>query len=574
MFLGGAALLVVAAAVTGPRSVEQEAFKDEGTLLFPAFTDPLAANELEIAEFREASKKPYRFIVKRDDAGRWIIPSHGGYPADAKQRMGEAASMVIGLRKDRLRSDQKEKFGEFGVVDPLDPDPAETKGRGRRITFRDKAGNVLGDLIIGKDVENKSGVHFVRIADKRQVYESKFTDQVSAKFADWIETDLLKAQSWDIAEVLFDNYKVDVEANTITPGEKILVKKDEATSKWTVDGQKDDEQPNDEKINEITRTLGEIKIVGVRRKPEGLTGALRQANGVDRMLIAQALAEKGYYLTRDGMLVSNEGDLVFKTRKGIVYTLKFGQVAPGEGDDLTAGKDEPKGKAEPKEPAKDAPAGTHRYLMVTVEFDPSLLKKPTSARLPDDELKKRSEARTAIEAIVHAVDAYRSKHDKALPESLAKLTEKPADGEAPLKELKKDPWDQDYVLEPQGEGFVVRSKGGDKADGGDGIGTDVRSDALAKEDELRRAADEWKEFDKKTEDGKKEGENLGKRFGSWYYVIDADLFAKLKPARKDLVKPKDKPPEKPADKAGDKAGDNKTPEKGDTPPPANGGTGK
>jgi hypothetical protein len=564
VFLGGAALLVVAAAITGPRSVEQDAFKDEGTLLFPSFTDPLAANELEITEFREASKAVYKFAVKRDDAGRWIIPSHGGYPADAKQRMGEAASMVIGMRKERLRGDRKDDHAQFAVIDPFDQDTAETKGRGRRITFRDKAGNALADLIIGKDVENKSGSHYVRIADKRQVYECKFNDQVSAKFADWIETDLLKAQAWDIAEVLFDNYRVDEAAGSITPGEKILVKKDESTSKWGVDGQKDDEQPNEEKLNEITRTLGEIKIVGVRRKPEGLTGGLRWKNGVSRG-DAMDLADKGYYLTRDGVLVSNEGDLVFKTRKGIVYTLKFGQVAPGEGEALTAGTDQTKGKDQPKENGKDAPAGTHRFLMVTVTFDESLLKKPTSARLPDDELKKRGEARTAIEAIVHAVDAYRQKHDKALPESLAKLTEKPADGDAPLKELKKDPWDQDYVLEPQGEGFVVRSKGGDKADGCDGIGADLRSDALAKEDELRRAADEWKEFDKKIEDGKKEGENLGKRFGPWYYVIAADLFAKLKPARKDLVKPKDKPPEKPGDKPGE------------TPAPANsnpGGTGK
>src|SRR5262249_4206730 len=202
-------------------------------------------------------------------------------------------------------------------------------------------------------------------------------------------------------------------------------------------------------------------------------------------------------------------DLVFKTRKGLVYTLLFGQVATGDGDDAAASKDETKPAKDaadaPKEPG--ATKGNHRYLMVTVRFDPELLKQPTKARLPDDELKKRSEARTAVEAIVHAVDAYRQKHDKALPESLAKLTEKPAEGDAPLKELKKDPWDQDYVLEPQGEGFVVRSKGGDKADGGDGIGADVRSDALAKEDELRRAADEGKGVEEKMEDCKKDSRN-------------------------------------------------------------------
>ena len=58
------------------------------------------------------------------------------------------------------------------------------------------------------------------------------------------------------------------------------------------------------------------------------------------------------------------------------------------------------------------------------------------------------------------------------------------------------------------------------------------------EDDLRKAADDWAEYDRKIDEGRKEGEKLTKRFGPWYYVIDQALFAKLKPERKDLVKPK------------------------------------
>ena len=56
--------------------------------------------------------------MKRDDKGRWTIPSHGNYPADAKDRMGKAAAMMIGLRKDRVVSALKETHVGSGVVDP------------------------------------------------------------------------------------------------------------------------------------------------------------------------------------------------------------------------------------------------------------------------------------------------------------------------------------------------------------------------------------------------------------------------------------------------------------------------
>jgi len=76
------------------------------------------------------------------------------------------------------------------------------------------------------------------------------------------------------------------------------------------------------------------------------------------------------------------------------------------------------------------------------------------------------------------------------------------------------------------------------AEGGEAAATDLRSDRLPLEDELKKAADEWSEFDRKVDEGKKEAEKLTKRFGGWYYVIDGALFQKLKPKREDLVKAK------------------------------------
>lgn len=532
--LGSAVLLAVVAGLTGPKAVKLEQFADEGQDFFPTFTDPEAAVELEVTEFREASSEVYKFAVKKDDKGRWTIPSHGNYPADAKDRMGKAAAMFIGLRKERVASDRKDDHAQFEVVDPLDQS-AEAKGRGRRITMKDKAGNVLADLVVGKEVENKMDIRYVRVPDKKRVYAVKLENQLSTKFADWIETDLLKAQSWDINKVVFDNYSVDEVQGEVVPGDKLVVRKDDA-SKWTLEGlNAETEEPNEDKLREIGDTLGQIKIVGVRQKPQGLTAALEQATGFDRQILAQMLADKGFFLGRGGKLYSREGDLLFTTRKGVTYTLRFGRLVPGEGDAVTAGGDVKAPAPKPGEEGPQPVPSNNRYLMVTAQFDPAAFPAPKGVRLPQDQLDKRKAARTRIEGIVQAIETWKQKHDGKLPASLTELTT----GEAPpLDKLDKDPWEQDYVLQLVGDTFVVLSHGDDKKEGGEGAGTDVRSDQLAAEDEFQRVGEQWAEHERKVEEGRKEADNLTKRFGPWYYVIDKALFDKLKPTRADLVKAK------------------------------------
>jgi len=536
-----AVALVVVASLMGPRQVKQDLLSDEGQEFFPQFTSADQAVDLDVTEWDETAAELRKFAVRRDAKGNWTIPSHGNYPADAKDRMGKAAAMMIGLRKQRSVSDQKEKHAEFAVVDPLGE---ETKGRGKRVTMKDSAGNVLADLIIGKEVDGKLEVHYVALPGKRRVYSTKLAGELSTKFADWIETDLLKAQSWDISKITFDNYTVDEQRGQIVPGEKHIVTKDTA-GKWALEGiDASKEEPNEDKLREVGDTLTQIKIVGVRTKPEGLTAALAKANGIEQQLLAQVLAAKGFFLAGNGNLYSNEGDLVFETKKGVRYTLRFGELVPGEGEALTSGAEPAKpGKQKEGETGPQPSPANNRYLMVTAEFVEALLEKPKGTRMAKDQLEKRSKARDAVAQIVAAVDAYKAKNEGKLPESLAKLTEKPAEGEPFLAKLDKDPWDNDYVLQAAGEGFAVVSFGDNKAEGGEGTATDVRSDRFPLEDELKKASDEWTEYDRKVEEGRKEADKLTKRFGPWYYVIDQTLFAKLKPARKDLVK--DKPPAAP-----------------------------
>lgn len=534
VILGAAAGLAVAAASLGPSEVQQDLYSDEGEEFFPAFTASDAAVELEVTEFNAEKATARKFAVSRDKDGRWIIPSHGGYPADAKDQMGKAAAMLIGLTKTRAVSDRKEDHVEFGVVDPLDPS-SDSAGRGSRVVMRDNSGNPLADLIVGQEVDGKLDVYYVREPGKRRTYSTKLEGELSTRFADWIETDLLKAKAFDMQKVVFDNYSIDEQAGRIVPGEKLVVQKN-AENQWTLDGLDEaTEEPNADKMREIADALTSIKIVGVRSKPEGLTGALERATGFEQVMLQQTLQDKGYFLTRDGKLYSNEGDLIFETKKGVRYTLRFGELVPGDDDSVTSGKI---GGSEKEGENGEAVLKNNRYLMVVAEFDEALLEKPERARVAEEHMDKRRTAREQIEKVVAAVDVYRNRNDGKLPPSITALTEKPAEGEAPLAELPKDPWGNDYLYEVEGEAFVVMSHGADGAAGGEVENADIRSDAWTFEDDMRRLADAWDAYDKKVEEGQEEAESLTKRFGPWYYVIDKALFDQLKPTRADLVQPK------------------------------------
>ena len=52
-------------------------------------------------------------------------------PADAKDRMSEAAGLLIGLTKVGVRSDNKADWAAFGVIDPTEPG-LDLEGRGKR----------------------------------------------------------------------------------------------------------------------------------------------------------------------------------------------------------------------------------------------------------------------------------------------------------------------------------------------------------------------------------------------------------------------------------------------------------
>jgi hypothetical protein len=192
---GVAVLLAIAAALSGPSAPKAADFAEQGHAFFPEFTDPQAATYLRVVQFDRVDSTAVPFQVEFKD-GRWVIPSHFNYPADAKDRLAKTSTMVIGIRKEKIQTERKEDHAACGVVDPEDPGSFEPTARGKRVTLKDATGKTLADFIIGKKADDEGRRWFVRVPEQKRVYAVSMQPDLSTKFSDWIETDLTRVEGW------------------------------------------------------------------------------------------------------------------------------------------------------------------------------------------------------------------------------------------------------------------------------------------------------------------------------------------------------------------------------------------
>ena len=382
-YLGGGILILLVALVTVPGRVAPDAFLDVGEAFFPEFTDPNVAVSLEVVDFDEdtASARPFKVTSQ---GGKWTIPSHHDYPADGKELLAKTAAGIIEMRKDDFRSNNVADHEACGVLDPLDEGVTSLRGRGRRVTIKGEGDEVLADLIVGKKVEERENLRFVRLPDQKRVYVAQMPVEPSTKFEDWIEKDLLQLEKDDIIRVVLENYSINERTGSLNRrGKLVLTRKD---SDWTLDKLSSDEEMETYRASELMRSIDELNIVGVRPKPEGLSRTLMRTEGSSRITQGDmmSLQSKGFYFTRQGSLVSNEGEMTVLTSDGVTYTLRFGEVVYGSGDAVTAGSD--------ASDDKESGPGENRYLFISASFNENDMQ-----NLPTEEEARKNQVETAQE---------------------------------------------------------------------------------------------------------------------------------------------------------------------------------
>ena len=424
---------------------------------------------------------------------------------------------------------------------------------------------------------------------------AKLEVDLSTKFADWIESDLLQLQGENLAEVVINKYTIDKKKRRLVDQETNILKRPKPADPWTLDGlDAAKEEVNQDEVKAVATALADLKILGVREKPDGLSADLKADKGIAiDAQVQDDLAAKGFYFTPDGQMLSNEGEMIPITDGGVAYNLRFGEVFTGSELEMETGleADQRKKDAKDDKQPKSEVTGTNksRYVFITAHFDAAALgpkpEDPAKAAAKKPAAKTPAAGEPPGDVKPGAEKPAEEKPDAAQPAEEKPATEKPA-GEKPTEEKpvpekpeanpEETPKTDDCQDEPakKAEEPAAEAKPEAKTE----AKTEAAETKAAKPEPAQPAAakppapvagpqgptpedqakadllaaakkyqDDLKAYNEKIEKGQKKVKELNARFADWYYVISEENFLKLRLSRASLVKEKTKPEAKPGD---------------------------
>ena len=344
IFIAVAAGLAILASVVEPENATPKLMSDQGEEFYPKFRDPQAVKTIEVIDYDESTATARPFQVEQQK-GRWVLSSNNNYPVDIGDRLTKTAGALIDMKKDLVKSDSVQDHPKYGVVDPLDQKTAGLTGRGKRVTLRDARKDVLADFILGRTVEEKPGYRYLRVPGEKRVYAVKTDADPSTKFSDWVNSGIARIPVSVVKRIQIVSYQIDEAAGTLGNVDQVVLTREGDT--WKMAGA---DQLNLPAIQTMARALENLKIVDARPKPDILAKSLRSGQLEITMEAALSLRQKGFFVTPNGRLMANEGEMSVETVNGVVYQLRFGEVATTPGDTKPSG---------------------NRYLFVTAVFDPA-----------------------------------------------------------------------------------------------------------------------------------------------------------------------------------------------------------
>ena len=561
-----------------------DGFELVGKPFYEDFVESSQATSLKVVAMDEDAEMQ-EFSVEQVD-GLWTIPSHHNYPAEAVSRLAATSSSIIGLEREVLAGRLESEFERFGVVDPSGDEATDPETVGKSLTLLDENGEPLADFIIGKQVEvvaqpqnefreraEPDSYYYVRRRDENQTFKVKLDIDLSTKFSDWIEPDLLKIERNQLLRVFLDNYEVSERAGDVlgqtkelskTQGEQIVFERPDGTSPWALEGLKPNlETQNDERLADIIDVLDNVEIVDVRPKKTFMGKQLLTADlnlnrdpefekdprGFGNALteLQMEMNEKGFTLLQvkndAGQMeldfYSRRGELNAGTNEGVLYTLMFGNPVTDGNREIEIGNqsDEPEEADEPAEEesedtegnetdsgsdADDEGQADNRYLMIRVSFDESLLgTKPERPAKPQAPVKpegyRPAETESDSKQDSEAAESPEEKDDSEKDDSEKDAAPKPEEGDQEQQEEDK-PQERDPAFIKYENELEL-----------------YEEEKVGYELQLDRYQDDLKNWSEKVKAGNKRVDELHERFNQWYYAISADNLDAVQASRSDFV---------------------------------------
>lgn len=575
LFVGAAALSLMIAFAMGPQDDSENLDDLLGTRLNQFEVD--VAKRLKIVKFDKDTASTREFEVAEND-GLWTIPSKQGYPADAAEQMGEAATCVIDREVLRVAAKTAVEHKELGVIDPntssLD---SQAEGVGTRVTITDSNDSALADMIIGKPVKDADGQYYVRNADQDVVYVVNLEpDKLSTKFDDWIEDDLLQLSPMDITRINIKDYTASLRPMLTPQGlqfgvdfdgrSEMTLSYNQSDSKWLADDLHkfdpatreftvpaplgEDEELDEDALRELRNGLDDLLLVDVEKKPEGLSTDLKAGGDfLKNPDAAQSLMSKGFAPVSAGEILSTEGETICTLKNGVEYVLRFGNLKV-DGESASEQAETTEESTEESSADDESDDGFNRYLFVMARFNESVIEKPELEDLP--ELPEGAEEAASEETSDSDAGETASDAEDAAEDSEAEESPEPTEEQEEEEEVAEASSEESSESETSDSDETSESETGAEAPE-EKSEEEKLADMIAERESIEKENQrKLNEYQDKLKEGKERVAELNERFGDWYYVISNDVYKKIHLSRDDVIKKKESE-EKEDDSASDAA---------------------
>ncbi|MDE0734640.1 MAG: DUF4340 domain-containing protein [Pirellulaceae bacterium] len=573
IYVGSAAVLALVALLWQPGQVEQSLDEKVGQDLFETFDTADNATSLTITRYDTNFDKPIKFQVNRSKAtDQWVIPSEDNYPADAEEQMQKAATALINLEVLGIASETPKDHKLYGVVEPADDLAAGSIGVGMLVEVANAKKDKLAELIIGKTVADEEAKRFVRVRTEDVTYVVKLdVTNFSTTFNEWIESDLLSLNPLDIRSLALKDYSILEVLDPRTGGAvKQLMQRSDTALNWNQEESKwnighmhefkeanqptstemaENEELNTERLNELKNALDDLKIVGVREKPDDTNQVQLQQYGFYPFPTKD---ENGEPI--DDVRSAN-GEVHVSLQDGIQYILRFGDIAP---PDVVQSSSE------------DSSEEIYRYLVVMAKLDPSQLsppelqpeitipapaeEKPAEKTPPKAAPPKAAPEKAAPEKKAPEKAApEKAAPEKAAPEKKAP-EKKPADeggcGDdeekakqpaakqpAAKQPAAKQPAAKEKPVQPPADPQAPATKPGEAPQEKP---VTLSPEELLKAQEAVKKENERKlnEYKEKLAAAEKRVLELNARFAGWCFIIDEKVYNQIHLSQSDVIKEK------------------------------------
>ena len=200
------------------------------------------------------------------------------------------------------------------------------------MTIRDASGRTLADLIVGARAGDGGADNrrFVRLASSDRAYRTTFQTRLatalSIDLTDWIDTDLLRVSAGAITQIRLDAYTIDEARGQRVEGERFMLSRDGQNGAWTIGPDGEPAAPQAAAL--LAEAIAGLRIVGVEPKPRKLARLLagEEADAAFDTNDLLRMQRSGFFLSPEGRLIANAGELRFRTTQGLEYTLWFGEI--------------------------------------------------------------------------------------------------------------------------------------------------------------------------------------------------------------------------------------------------------